>query len=69
MLSDIFPHDQSQYSFVGFLELASVQNVHGGWRLLEDAAPTTTATITVHLFLCAASCLSVSQLSAKPLHA
>lgn len=39
MLSDIFPLDQSQYSFVGFLELASVQNVHGGWRLLEDAAP------------------------------
>lgn len=31
--------------------------------------PTTAATITVHLFLCAASCLSVSQLSAKPLHA
>lgn len=29
--------------------------------------PATAATITVHLFLCAASCLSVSQLSAKPL--
>lgn len=31
--------------------------------------PTTAATITVHLFFCAASCLSVSQLSAKPLRA
>lgn len=31
--------------------------------------PATAATITVHLFFCAASCLSVSPLSAKPLRA
>lgn len=31
--------------------------------------PASAATITVHLFFCAASCLSVSPLSAKPLRA
>lgn len=34
------------------------------WR---TRPPITAATIPVHLFLCAASCLSVSQLSAEPL--
>lgn len=52
-------------------QLASLHKPYGGcllscWRMQP---PTTAATITVHLFFCAASCLSVSQLSAKPLRA
>lgn len=53
------------------LWLESLHKPYGGcllscWRMQP---PATAATITVHLFFCAASCLSVSPLSAKPLRA